>query len=70
MKANDRRELHQRSIAELEEEVASLRRGLFDARIAASVEGKGDGGQRARMRRQVARCLTIINQKKKAEVQA
>lgn len=70
MKANDRRELHQRSIAELEEEVASLRRELFDARIAASVEGKGDGGQAARMRRQVARCLTIINLKKKAEVQA
>ena len=70
MKANERLEQHQRSIAELEEEVVGLRRELFDARIAASVEGKGGNGQISRMRRQVARCLTIINLKKKAEVQA
>ncbi|MFW5698394.1 MAG: 50S ribosomal protein L29 [Planctomycetota bacterium] len=70
MKANEKRELRERSVEDLQQEVEQMRRQLLDGRAAGVVEGKGLGMVARELRRHIARCLTVINEKQNAEVQA
>lgn len=69
MKRDDLKLLRDKSVDELQAEVVTLREELLKGRFSQALEGTGLGVQARAKRRQVARLMTIINQKK-AEVQA
>ena len=74
MKASEIKELREKDVADLETEITDARRQLLDGRVSGVVEGNGLGIQARTLRRHIARCKTIINEKTaekaKAEVQA
>ncbi len=70
MKREEMKELRAKPVAEIEQQIAGYRRELFDGRIKGAVEGEGLGSRAADLRHAIARCLTIINEKKRSEVHA
>jgi ribosomal protein L29 len=70
MKRSDLQDLRAKSVDELKDEIDDCRKQLMDGRIAGVVEGKGLGMQAHNLRRHIARCLTLINDKEQAEVKA
>lgn len=70
MKNDQIQALREKSIDELEAEVAALRESLLKGRFTQAVENEPAGMAKRTARRGIARLLTIINEKKKAEVQA
>lgn len=67
MKKEDKKALAEKSVEELQAEVTTLREDLLKGRLAQAVENQPLGMSARKARRQIARLLTIINQKK-AEV--
>ncbi len=65
MKRTAKAELRVKSVADLSKEVADLQAEIFRSRIASVAEGKGLGGKRRQVRRQIARLQTIITEKNK-----
>lgn len=70
MKRTQLQELKQKPTADLLKDVEAARKELFQGRIARVVEGKGLGLRKRALRRQIARCLTIVGQRQKDEVKA
>lgn len=66
MKRTAKNELRAKSAADLAKQAAELRAELFKSRVAQSVEGKGIGGKKRQLRRQIARLETFINQQRQA----
>jgi|GEM_PF-5241567 len=64
MKRTAKAEIRAKSVEDLSKEMADLRATLFQGRIASVAEGKGLGGKRRQVRRQIARLETIISEKK------
>ena len=56
-------ELKGRDVAELQRELANVRRGLFDLRFKWQAEENPDTSRRRRLRRDAARILTVLRQK-------
>lgn len=64
MKKTEMEELRALSIDELHARIDEARRGLLQGRIAQVAEGTRRGAAARTARRQIARMLTIIQQKK------
>ena len=70
MKKSEREELRQQSVEELQAAIKEAREELLKGRVEAVTESAGLGVRARQLRRNIARMLTIINEKKQAEVQA
>ena len=70
MKKSEVQDLRDKSIEELEAAVVAAREELFKGRFKQATEGQGLGVQARNLRRQVARLLTVINEKKAAAASA
>lgn len=70
MKKSEREELRQQSVEELQAAIKEAREELLKGRVEAVTENAGLGVRARQLRRNIARMLTIINEKKQAEVQA
>ncbi len=70
MKKSEIEELRQQSVEDLQASIKENRQELLNGRFEQVAEGTGHGVKSRQLRRDIARKLTIINEKKKAEVQA
>ena len=70
MKRTAKAELRAKSADDLTKEAASLREQLFRGRMTAAVDGKGLGGKKRQMRRQIARIETLLTQGRQATAAA
>lgn len=66
MKRNDKQALRDKSAAELTKIVEDSRKELLGGRTAKITEGKTLGVKGRMIRRNVARCLTLLTQKQQA----
>lgn len=66
MKNSELQELRTQDVADLQSQIVDLRRELLDGRIKSVTQGETPGMAKRRLRRQIARLLTIINEKKAA----
>lgn len=66
MKRNDKQALRDKSAAELTKIVEDSRRELLGGRTSKITEGKTLGVKGRMIRRNVARCLTLLTQKQQA----
>lgn len=60
------RDIRRRESADLEQEVLRLRGEVFQKRFHGHSEDKGDRGVIRKSRRDVARILTVLNERKRA----
>ena len=60
------RDIRRRESADLQQEVLRLREQVFEKRFHGHSEDKGDRGVIRRSRRDVARILTILNERTRA----
>ncbi len=56
-------ELRGRDVEDLTREVENLRRELFELRLQWQAEEEPDSSRRQLIRRDIARCLTVIREK-------
>lgn len=70
MKKSEKEELRQMSADDLQAAIKEAREELLKGRIEQVTEGAGIGVRARELRRRVARMLTILKEKSKAEVQA
>jgi len=63
MKKSELRELREKDVDELKEQLAADRKALFQGRFERASEGKKLGAEARRLRRNIARCLTMITEK-------
>jgi ribosomal protein L29 len=64
------RDIRRRENADLEQETVRLRQEIFQKRFHGHSEDKGDRGLIRRNRRDVARILTILNERTRAATPA
>lgn len=60
------RDIRRRADSDLQQEVARLREQMFQKRFHGHSEDKGDRGVIRKSRRDVARILTILNERSRA----
>jgi ribosomal protein L29 len=70
MKRDQKAELRGKSIEDLQAQVAAAREKQVRSRIALAVDNQRAGMDKRRTRREIARCLTLIQQKKTSGAQA
>lgn len=61
------REIRRRTTADLKEEVRRLRQEIFDKNFRAQTEEKAERGVTAKARKDVARILTVLSERDRAD---